>query len=100
MVQISIALCRSYLCGISGVISRVRARGIFLRRSLSKVVDVLTACASVPRRETEAQAVKTSTTLDSDSVRKIPREKFRTFETPYVRRGRAEQRSGHSASGW
>jgi hypothetical protein len=30
------------MCGISGVISR--ARGIFLRESLSKVVEVLTAC--------------------------------------------------------
>jgi hypothetical protein len=69
------------------VISRVRARNFpFGNRYL---VDVLTACASVPLGklrgslpwdplETEAQAVKTSTTLDSDSQRKIPREKFRT----------------------
>jgi hypothetical protein len=28
--------------------------------------------------ETEAQAIKTSTTLDSDFPMKIPREKFRT----------------------
>jgi hypothetical protein len=62
------------------------------------VVDDSTACASVsgieikgaywlgpskytpliPMPETEAHAVKSSTTLDSDSLRKIPREKFHT----------------------
>ena len=81
---------------ISGVVSR--ARRIFLRDLLPLlVVEVLTACASVSRddikgasslgpkedtplissRETEAQAVKTSTTLGSESLRKILREKLR-----------------------
>jgi hypothetical protein len=33
----SLAPGRSWLCGVSGTVSRARARGIFLRESLSKV---------------------------------------------------------------
>ena len=40
----------------------------------------------VSRRGTEAQASKSAATLDSDSLRKIPREKFRTkINTPRAR---------------
>jgi hypothetical protein len=73
-----ITLCRSWLCGISGVISRVRARAEF---SLGTRYQQESPKADAPliwSRETEAQAVKSSTTLDSDSLRKIPREKFGT----------------------
>jgi hypothetical protein len=51
-----------------------RARGIFLRESLSKVAAIATNLAA------------TAATLDSDSRRKIPREKFRTkINTPRAR---------------
>jgi hypothetical protein len=38
--------------GISGLVSRARARGIFLRESLSKVAADLDACHFVPLQET------------------------------------------------
>jgi hypothetical protein len=52
-----------------------RARGIFLRKSLSKVVEVLTACHFVSRDE-----IKGASALDPNThpIAKIPREKFRT----------------------
>ena len=60
------------------MILRARTRGIFLRGSQSKVFEVLTACASVSRVDIESASPWGSTTLDSDSLRRIPREKFRT----------------------
>jgi hypothetical protein len=58
--------------------ARARARGIFLRESLPKVAAIL---------DTGQKTVsKTAATLDSDFLRKIPREKFRTeINTPRAR---------------
>ena len=71
-----------------------RARGIFIFvRNFSRGIFAMgfglgpkADAPLISSRETKWQAVKTSTTLDSDSRRKIPREKFHTkINTPRAR---------------